>query len=228
MRIGICSEVREVSVICNNPKLLIRQVFQDPDRMQETWQYQHEIIKLRPKDDDIDYFLDLTGAQYGYSEPVTPAAKYQESRVEEFVKERRFGTAHYFSVDKRTRARRKLQFWKDDDRWEFSNILYKCESVVKNGIKNWEKDNGMPLKSMVRLPKNVFEPKKTQLVQYIDDLVRVYLEFLTFEFRTYNGVISAQNTPFHCATDWNLLRSPVFNKFGDVRRFLNGKTQKGA
>ncbi|KAH7386508.1 hypothetical protein BKA64DRAFT_759242 [Cadophora sp. MPI-SDFR-AT-0126] len=75
---GISSSIAEVCLIPKNPHQKIVRMdgigaFNTVD--------QHVIWVVKPKDSDEEYAIDISGAQFGHYEPVTPWSHYRDCRV---------------------------------------------------------------------------------------------------------------------------------------------------
>jgi hypothetical protein len=61
----------------------------------------YQILKIKLKDVSEEYILDLSGAQYGYHDPVIWGAHYSRTRVSEFARMETFGASRDFLLANR-------------------------------------------------------------------------------------------------------------------------------
>ena len=76
--IGLCAEVDEINHSTKNTRVRLMQAYIE-GRIDAT-DYFHSVLRVTLKHGD-KYILDLTGAQYGWQEIVTPYDIYQQSKI---------------------------------------------------------------------------------------------------------------------------------------------------
>lgn len=81
--LDIALSIVEVPISFKSPKLVLVGV--DANKFIDTDVYQHELLQITLKNKGGVYALDLTGAQYGYFEPVIAWEEYAATRIEKYA-----------------------------------------------------------------------------------------------------------------------------------------------
>ena len=146
-----------MSIPLKNPKLVITGVdgtgTEDPD------QYQHEVFKIILKNGDKVYTLDLSSAQDGYYEPVTPWEEYVEARVASLYPGKCF---HYLGE-----YRNHIEACLDahdlsNEAASFPSLNLKMYKALKRMTMDWEQKNGTVVAAFLQLKPDNFE-KSTEM-----------------------------------------------------------------
>jgi hypothetical protein len=127
----------------------------------------HDILKVELKPDSEPYILDLSGAQYGYINPVIPWSVYKQSRIQ----------------DHEENVMLELGYWKDNREKEIKDtgdIFLVFEKRASDRLlietMKWEKEQKITVKDMLQLPERDFEIRKNELVEHIDTNLKAFLE----------------------------------------------------
>jgi len=150
----LASDITEIDVIPKNHKREVMAVALSGGDGPEL--YHHSIIKLNLKGTRESYALDLTGAQYGYYNPITPWQEYAEARVQSFLAS---GSRQYFG---------KLKDWhiRELERKEkgtlclIVNLNMVASGALMGIIKYWEKDRKMTLGELLKLSLDKYRVQK--------------------------------------------------------------------
>ena len=161
-----------VKVKAKNP-LKIRSFWANGD--EDLNDYQHEVLRVTLKNGSV-YVLDLTGAQYGYHEPVMTLEAYKESRAEDVMwyKAQPFGYHRNFIKGQ----------CKVDGSWTsaircLTEIFYRC---LNDYIKAWQISN-MSLPEMLKLRGDTFRANKESFIMGAKATLLKYKNFADGHFK---------------------------------------------
>ena len=121
----------------------------------------HAIVQLTLKNSDI-YAIDITGAQYGYYDPVIPWDLYVASRVESIQEIQALGSIE----ECRRRMRKAMQVT-----GRTKTIEEEIADVFSAAEEAWQVENGS-LSEMLKLPEDHFVAKQAELLEFVDGRVR--------------------------------------------------------
>ncbi|KAI6711359.1 hypothetical protein JHW43_006131 [Diplocarpon mali] len=156
----------------------------------DTKQPSHVVTKITIAQSQEEYALDLTGAQYGYREPVMPWSAYITSKIAKFVSRSPPGEV-------RVGFLRLMHFCKHP----VLTINYELSSCILPSVIRWELERGLAIGEMLLLPQDKYERRQLELVDFVDEGLRV--KMLTIG----DQVISQETVEF--AKALNSLGSPV-------------------
>ena len=125
----------------------------------EDWNssYRHSIIKITLKNGE-KYALDLSGAQFGHSDPLLPWERYVKTRAEYIEETKPLG-----SYRKRTKF-----LWKPKSGGEgIVNCDEEIARIVNAAIDEWQKTNGT-LRDLLRLQEKQFMAKREAFFGFIE------------------------------------------------------------
>ena len=117
--------------------------------------YFHAVLRVTMMDGQ-KYVLDMSGAQYGWQEPVMSWELYSTSRVREIKEEAPFGKTREF-CKKRAKSMGPQCEW----------IQRIGEGFAKNleeALKSWQKDNKISTVDLLRLPEPEFQKQQASLL----------------------------------------------------------------
>lgn len=123
---------------------------------------EYVVFKITINEDEI-YALDITGAQFGFYDPLTPWASYLENRIETPGRIRRLESLRdgYLA---RSRKFGQKKDW-DNTRKNQNGELAKSFSLAWEA---WQVGNGA-LSAVLKLPEEVFRKKQGELLDLIDE-----------------------------------------------------------
>ena len=160
---GLYSNVEEVRHVVKNAKHDLIRVYTNAenDHINRTNKY-HTIIKITTRTGEV-YALDMTGAQYGWTECIVPWEVYVESRVEEVIDVFSFGGIKVWcNMDTEKRGGRY--------KW-VCGIKVLFAQVVDGAVMLWQKGN-MLTTNLFRLPEQDFQKKQASLIDSVEELLQ--------------------------------------------------------
>ena len=127
----------------------------------DTTDYRHIIIKITTRTGEV-YALDMTGAQYGWTECIVPWKLYVESRVRKVEKVVPFGET-------------KVWYYKRANdiggQYEWVSCIHELFAEVLDGaVVFWQRSN-ITATNLVRLPEQEFQKKQASLLDAVEDLL---------------------------------------------------------
>ena len=131
--------------------------------------YLHSVIRITLKNGD-KYILDLTGAQYGWQETVTPYNIYQQAKVRQIKKVLPFGYT-------RQSCQEEAENMAGKEKWHH-DVDVGFEIELNDVIESWQQGN-MSLSALLRLPDDQFEKQQAGLLETLEVRMRGYKEFMT-------------------------------------------------
>lgn len=129
--------------------------------------YKHAILKVTLKN-DAQYALDITGAQYGWSEAVLPWNTYANSRIQRIVETLKFGHAQG-ELSKRTAQNGGKMPWIDGI---FNSFAQAFDVAVVNFHKS-----GMTSNELLVLPEADHKTGRALLLNHIRHLLEDFKEY---------------------------------------------------
>ena len=126
--------------------------------------YLHSVIRITLKNGD-KYILDLTGAQYGWQEIVTPYDIYQQSKIRLISKVLPFGGTRQFCKE---RAEKTGGMAKWHHRTDIG-----FEIALNGLLKLWQQGT-MSLSTLLRLPDDQFEKQQARLLEMLEAGMHMY------------------------------------------------------
>lgn len=149
--------------------------------------FDHNIIKVVLKD-KTSYALDLTGAQYGYFEPVTNWVDYYETRVKEIVTVSGSGTNF-------GRVKALLVVFAGSNTESMTeNVVYNNQKAALRlvpGVQAWEDRVGMKVRDICKIPEVEFAAKQENLVAMIEFVLDQFLEELRVKHAEFLSELAA-------------------------------------
>ncbi|MCJ1464852.1 hypothetical protein MMC07_003467 [Pseudocyphellaria aurata] len=156
---GVCSKVEEVVVEPKNCRL--RLIVVTPDGKQDLRHISHELFRVTNRNGEM-FALDVTGAQYGYYEPVVPWVIYQRERIASINKIVAFGDVPKFTIFRTCR----------DELYD--EILRCARPALTNALRNWQSRNDLALNRLLTFADADFVRTRDELfVQVAADLRRL-------------------------------------------------------
>ena len=165
--IGLFAEVEEVTHSTKNARVRLLQASNTGTL--DTTDYLHSVIRITSKNGD-KYILDLTGAQYGWQETVTPYDIYQQTKVRLVKKVLPFGFIRQFCKEG-AENRGGMEKWHHD-------VDVGFETVLNDVMKSWQQGN-MPLSTLLRLPDDQFERQQAGLLETLEAGMQGYKQLMT-------------------------------------------------
>jgi len=140
---------------------------------------EHQVLKIKLKGGGEEYILDLSGAQYGYHEPVISWVDYIESRagaawgdIDCKLCNRGFGGGRHslLLAAKRGIPKAGGQKFSHLTQIAYNHFFFSVE--FDKGAVRWEKDHGLTVGEMLPMAPDAFEFNRKQLVKYITNELR--------------------------------------------------------
>ena len=164
--IGLFAEVDEVTHYTKNTRL--RLLPADDTGTVDAHDYSHSVIRITLKNGE-KYILDLTGAQYGWQETVTPYDIYQQAKIRLIKKVSPFGYTRQFC--KVVENMDGISKWHHD-------VDVGFETVLNDILITWQHEN-MSLSTLLRLPDDQFEKQQAGLLETLEGGMQEYKQFMT-------------------------------------------------
>ena len=166
--IGICSEVDEVIHFIQNARLRMMQAYNTGLTsyhcgIDET-DYAHSVIRITLKNGD-KYILDLTGAQYGWQEILTPYNQYRQSKIREIKEILPFGGTRQY-CKQRAEKSGGMAKWQQEADIGFG-------STVNDILKLWQQWH-MSLTTLLKLPDDQFQQQQAGLLEMVEAGMQKY------------------------------------------------------
>ena len=114
------------------------------------------------------YVLDMTGAQYGWSEAVTSWPLYNASRVRKCEEALPFGGTRDFCKAQASKSGGQRQWTR--------RIKEQFAGTVDGAVDRWQKDH-MSLTELLRLPEQGFQKNQASLLDAVQDLLQRHKNF---------------------------------------------------
>ena len=124
--------------------------------------YQHNIFRITTRNGEV-YALDMTGAQYGWTECIVPWKIYADSRVREVKNVVSFGGTRVWSNTEAKKMGGQHQ-WVHSIRMLFAQ-------VVDGAVMLWQRGN-MLTTDLFRLPEQDFQKKQASLLDAVEELLQ--------------------------------------------------------
>ena len=169
---GLCVEVDEVIHNTKNVRIRLVQAYNtgligNPSAVDAT-DYLHSVIRVALKSGD-KYILDLTGAQYGWQEVVTPYDIYQQSKIRLIKQVLPFGGTRQFCKE-RAENTGGMAKWNHRADTAF-------ETALNDLLKSWQQGN-MSLSTLLRLPDDEFEKQQAELLEMLESGMQIYRNYM--------------------------------------------------
>ena len=163
------AEIVELEVIPKNHKREVVAV----DDMCELGQGigSHSIIKLTLKYGGESYALDLTGAQYGYYDPVTPWSEYLTTRVSGLKSNK---PPHKLGKSKEWHLRQVREREKDIV-WAVMHLNSVASQTIMDTLLAWEKEQQVTVQDMLRQPLQTYLSIQGDLVVSVAKTVEEFM-----------------------------------------------------
>ena len=130
-------------------------------------EYVHSLLKVSIKGGET-YALDITSAQYGYHDPISPWPDFLRDRVATFRCSEPFGTwRSKASIHQPLTIQAAIE-----------KHHKRATAFMNNDIRDWSIGNQMTLKELLCLPEDSFEKKKNELLATIDTGLVKVLDYL--------------------------------------------------
>ena len=128
----------------------------------------HSVIRITLKNGD-KYILDLTGAQYGWEEIVTPYDMYQQSKIRLIKEILPFGGMRQFCKD---RAENTGGMAKWNHRADNA-----FETALNDLLKSWQQRN-KSLSTLLKLPDDQFKKQQAGLLEMLEAGMQTYKNYM--------------------------------------------------
>lgn len=170
--IGICSEVEEVIHFTQNTRLRLMQAYRtgltsNPYGVDET-DYAHSVIRITAKNGD-KYILDLTGAQYGWQEILTPYNKYQQSKIRQIKEVVPFGGTRQY-------CRQRAEKTGGMAKWQHQADIG-FEDAINDILNLWQQRN-TSLTTLLEIPDDQFQQQQAGLLELLEAGMQKYRDFI--------------------------------------------------
>ncbi|KAK0507517.1 hypothetical protein JMJ35_010040 [Cladonia borealis] len=127
---GLFAEVDEVVHFTKNNRFRLMRAYNTGDV--DVTDYSHNVIRITLKNGD-KYIMDLTGAQYGWQETVTPCDMYQQAKIRQIREVLPFWGTRQFCKERAEKTGEMAQ-WQHDIDVDF-------ETVLNDLLKSWQQGN---------------------------------------------------------------------------------------
>lgn len=181
--LDITTDIREISFRAANPKRLAVEIRNgttddNPNRIVD-------VLNITLSDGEA-FVLDMTGAQHGYHEPLTPYSIYRCTRTSEYVFRDEF---QYFGAirdmyDLQLKARTQAGLVASID----TTI---CRHLVPQTTA-WEEREGLTLQKLFKLPQKTFEQKAQSLFEDVDKVLIMLVRLAELKLKLYEGFQKAK------------------------------------
>lgn len=127
--------------------------------------YMHIILKVSLVHNGGEFIIDLTGAQFGWLEPVIPFKEYMHSRVESWdvLNQYWFG----FSQLEADKVMRSPEDQYTPDAFS-AHVLSKTRVSILSTMETWLSQNGLTVESLMKLDHAPFQAKESDLMKNIE------------------------------------------------------------
>ncbi|CAF9904977.1 MAG: hypothetical protein ALECFALPRED_010650 [Alectoria fallacina] len=152
-------------VLVPRVKYLRRVVVIEPDGHEsDSSKTEHVIFKITINEDE-DYALDVTGAQFGFYDPITPWIYYQQTRIE---------TLGGIRPLKHLRDSHRLpsKDFSKKNGWDVTRKALNGQfaKIFGSASKSWQVKNGA-LSAMLKLSEEAFRKRQGELLDFIDERI---------------------------------------------------------
>ena len=141
---------------------LLRVYSNEGDPKIDATDYHHNIMKIVTRNMEV-YALDMTGAQYGWTECIVPWKIYVESRVRELKNAVPFGETKVWGNMNAKETGGQYQ--------RVHNIKVLFAQVVDGAVMLWQRGNTLTT-DLFRLPEQVFQKKQASLLDAVEELLQ--------------------------------------------------------
>ncbi|KAH6663159.1 hypothetical protein B0J14DRAFT_662149 [Halenospora varia] len=167
---GTVSQFLDIIFVSTNNKLAVVGI--SPNGFVDDRPYEHRVVKLCAKNGE-EYALDLTGAQWGYFEPIMPWKTYQLSRIFRVTREVKLVKTdtdvgglngfNYQILDKDY-----FTFWR--------TINHQCSLAVAEITRYWEKKKVTTAKDLFKKQDKEFPREQKDLVDFVAAELKAFLD----------------------------------------------------
>lgn len=169
---GICSEVDEILYFTQNTRLRLMQAYNtgptSNTRNFDATDYPHSVIRLTLKNGD-EYVLDLSSAQYGWQEVLTPYNLYQQSKIRLIKEVLPFGGIRRFCNESAENSGRMAK-------WQHQADIG-FEIALNDLLNQWQQRN-MSLTAMLKLPEDQFGRQQAGLLDMLEAGMQKYRDLI--------------------------------------------------
>lgn len=151
--------------------------------------YNHDIIKITTRTGEI-YALDMTGAQYGWTECIVPWSHYVKSRVREVKNVVPFGETKVWCLKRAKETGGQYKTVHD------IKVLF--AQVVDCAVMFWQRANILTT-DLFRLPEQEFQKKQASLLDAVEELLQKEKAFQESQgtFESKGGFSNGFEKKFH-------------------------------
>ncbi len=136
----------------------------------------HEIIKVTLRSGEV-FAVDITGAQYGYHEPVTPWTKYEQERIFCAISAvDPYPSSKLLQIDDYNLQ--ELKYFYKLAEGPKPHVFMTALAIMKWHILGWQKHENMSLKKWWALPEETLRMKLNDLIHFIEWSFRSPIEIL--------------------------------------------------
>ncbi|KAI4110233.1 MAG: hypothetical protein LQ345_007038, partial [Seirophora villosa] len=128
-------------------------------------EYQHQVLLVTLKDASV-YVVDLSGAQYGYHEPVMPRKLYEESRAVQILLDK----SHAFGWQRQRMKEACTANSGPESAW--GGVVFRCNEPLyqcfNDNVSIWQRRFCMPLPTMLKGNDKDFRNNQSALVTFVE------------------------------------------------------------
>jgi hypothetical protein len=166
----IAAEIMEVTTKPKNTKFQFQTVAVNGQI--DEFDCAHCISIIRLKHGGGQYAIDLTGAQYGYYEPIIPFGKYLKDRAMSVYASQSFGT-------------REEKMLREGSEISLTGSVYRLNAMtypaMELGAKQWEKDRGIDTMSFLKLSEEKFCVAAKEVLTAVELSLKIQIELMRKE-----------------------------------------------
>lgn len=155
---GVSSQFFELTVAAKNHNRQVIMIRSDnAGTVVDNTAFLHDIIQISLKNNE-EYMLDVSGEQYGHTDPVAPRRQYYDTRIETIAGRRRLGDHRSFHAH-----------YTKERSGPFACVTTNehIAKVIDEALEDWQKSS-MALRDIVKLGESNFQRKQAELLTFID------------------------------------------------------------
>ncbi|KAL8836166.1 MAG: hypothetical protein Q9170_003019 [Blastenia crenularia] len=165
MLLDLSTSIYEVHFWPKNPPLRLRRVY-DGGSVWDSTQYRHWILRVTIKNGEA-YAIDITGAQFGWTEHIMPWSHYEQHRIHNDsakpVEIQPFGRCVQIKAEK-------YREWNQVPNLSFEEAF---NTELNASLHQWAQKN-IALSPLLRLPEKKFNEKRSAMLIHIDHHMQAF------------------------------------------------------
>ncbi|TVY73477.1 hypothetical protein LSUE1_G007415 [Lachnellula suecica] len=158
----LCSKFKEMRVMIQNRERHLVMVTEGEEHSSDQ---PHCILKVKLKNSDEWYIVDLAGAQYGFFEPIVPAVMYEKSYVRSHIDSH---GAEYFGQGKEVLIQFSQMPVLAGNSCKLNHVI--SEYLMK-GVEDWEAEHASTIQGLLGLKEKEFQERRAGLIANVEKWV---------------------------------------------------------